>query len=175
MNQRHSHRDDLTGEHKLGDMGQVVFAALFFIIWIGDTFFFRFSTFPNDYVPVYIRGTVGILLLIISAYLMKSGLQIVFGDVRENPGVIRKGVFGVVRHPVYLSEILLYSGFLVLHISLAASAVWIAAIIFLNKISKYEENLLLERFGEDYRKYMEEVPMWLPRIKKKLRHNDSNT
>lgn len=167
MNQRHSHREDLTGEHKFSDAGQIVFALLFFIIWIGDTFFFKSTTFLNNYVPLVVRVIVGAILLAASVYLVKSGLSIVFGEVREKPDVIRKGVFGIVRHPVYLSEVLLYSGFLALHISLAAAAVWIAAIVFLYKISKYEETLLLDRFGEDYRKYMKEVPMWFPRIRKR--------
>ena len=169
MNQkRHSHRDDLTGEHMLSDTGQIIFAVLFFIVWIGDTLFLKSTTFLNDYVPLAVRVIVGAILLAASVYLVKSGLSIVFGEVREKPEVIRKGVFGIVRHPVYLSEVLLYSGLLILNISLAAAAVWIAAIIFLYKISKHEENLLLERFGEDYRKYMEEVPMWVPRIGKKI-------
>jgi hypothetical protein len=59
--------------------------------------------------------------------------------------VIRESVFGVVRHPVYLSEILFYLGLLMLSLSLA-----------------YEEKLLLARFGKDYAKYKREVPMWLP-------------
>jgi protein-S-isoprenylcysteine O-methyltransferase Ste14 len=70
----------------------------------------------------------------------------------------------VVRHPVYLAEILLYLGLLVGNMSLAALGVWIGAVIFLHRISRYEENLLLARFGEEYRQYMTRVPMWLPRI-----------
>ena len=30
------HRDDLAGEHSLGDAGQIFFALLFFGIWITD-------------------------------------------------------------------------------------------------------------------------------------------
>jgi protein-S-isoprenylcysteine O-methyltransferase Ste14 len=81
--------------------------------------------------------------------------------------VIRKGVFGVIRHPVYLSEILLYLGFLMLSLSMAAAGVWAITILFLHYISKYEEKLLLSRFGDDYTKYIQEVPMWLPRFWKK--------
>ena len=84
-----------------------------------------------------------------------------------NPGVIRKSVFSVVRHSVYLSEILLYLGLLILSISLAASVVWIIAIVFLHYISRYEERLLVTRFGRDYEQYMHEVPMWIPRVRKR--------
>ena len=80
------------------------------------------------------------------------------------PAVIRHGVFGVVRHPIYLSEVLLYLGLLLLRTSLAAVAVWLVAIAFLHYLSRHEEKLLLERFGDDYARYMEDVPMYFPRI-----------
>ena len=160
-------RDDLTGEHAVGDAGQIVLACLFAAIWIADTFFFRFTTSLNQYVPIGARIPPGVVLLILSGYLAKTSLFIVFGEEREKPGVIRKSVFGVVRHPVYLSELLLYLGLLMLSISLAAAVVWVVAFGFLHTISRYEERLLLARFGEDYEKYMREVPMWLPRFRKR--------
>ena len=160
-------REDLTGEHALGDTGQIVIAILFIVTWVADTFFFRYSTFLNDVVPNSIRIPLGVIVLGVSAYLSIAGLSIVFGKVRETPAVIREGVFNVVRHPVYLSEILLYLGLLMLSISLIAAIVWIIAIVFLHYISRHEEKLLLERFGENYKLYMEEVPMWFPRFRRK--------
>lgn len=52
-------------------------------------------------------------------------------------------------------------------IVLAAAVVWVIAIGFLHYISRYEERLFLSRFGEDYEKYMREVPMWFPRLRKR--------
>lgn len=160
-------RDDLTGEHTFGDIGQVVLACLLATTWIADTFFFKQTTFLNQYVPLYARIPFGVVLLVLSGYLAKTSLSIVFGEERENPVVIRKGVFNVVRHPVYLSEILFYLGLLILSISLAAAVVWVIAIGFLHYISRYEERLLLARFGEEYGQYMLEVPMWFPRLWKR--------
>ena len=173
MTQQHTRRKaqrqrgDLTGEHTVGDAGQIVLACLFAATWILDTFFFKYTTFLNQYVPLVIRIPLGVILLVLSGYLAKTGMSIVFGEKREQPGVIRKGVFNVVRHPIYLSEILLYLGFLMLSISLAAAVVWVIAILFLHYISRYEERLLLARFGEDYAQYMREVPMWIPRLRKR--------
>jgi protein-S-isoprenylcysteine O-methyltransferase Ste14 len=160
-------RDDLTGEHAVGDAGQAVLACLFAATWITDTFFFQYSTFLNQYVPLGFKITFGVVLLVLSGYLARTGMAIVFGEKRKTPGVIRKSVFNVVRHPVYLSEILLYLGLLMLSISLAAGVVWIIAIGFLHYISRFEERLLLARFGEEYELYMREVPMWIPRIRKR--------
>ena len=163
----HSHREDLTGEHSFGDAGQLLLAVLFAAVWVADSFFFRYTTFLNQYVSLWIRVPPGIILLVLSGYMARAGLSIVFGEERENPGVIKKGVFKVVRHPVYLGEILLYLGLLMLNISLAAAGVWIAAIGFLHYISRYEEKLLIARFGEEYERYRREVPMWFPRLRKR--------
>jgi len=160
-------RDDLVGEHAVGDVGQIVLACLFAATWITDTFFFQYSTFLNQYVPLGVKIPLGVVLLVLSGYLARTGLSLVFGEERKKPGVIRKSVFNVVRHPVYLSEILLYLGLLMLSISLAATMVWVIAIGFLHYISRYEERLLLARFGKEYELYMREVPMWVPRLRKR--------
>ena len=160
-------RDDLTGEHSLGDAGQIVFALLFFGIWIADSFFLEYSTQLNNTVPAMVRKPIGIMLLCLSGYCAWSGLRTVFGEVRETPSVVRKGVFGVVRHPIYLSEVLLYLGLFLLNMSLLAGAVWIGATAFLYYLSRYEEELLMKRFGEDYITYMRDVGMWIPRLRRK--------
>jgi len=160
-------REDLTGEHAVGDAGQLVLACLFAATWILDAFFLKYTTFLNHSIPPGIRIPFGVVLLFLSGYLAKKGMSIVFGEKRENPGVIRKSVFNVVRHPIYLSEILLYLGFLMLSISLAAVFVWVIAILFLYFISRYEERMLLARFGQDYERYIQEVPMFIPRLWKK--------
>jgi protein-S-isoprenylcysteine O-methyltransferase Ste14 len=157
------HRDHLTGEHAFGDAGQLALALLFGATWIADTFFLRITTGLGRHVPLGIRLLLAIVLLALAAYLAREGLSIVFGPERGEPGVIRRGVFSVVRHPIYLGEILAYLGFLMLSPSLGAAVVWAIAIVFLHLISRYEERLLLARYGEAYEAYMREVPMWIPR------------
>lgn len=160
-------RDDLTGEHGCGDVGQLLFALLFFGVWIADSFFLRYTIQLNEVVPTLVRKPIGVVVLCVSAYCAWSGLRIVFGEVREKPSVIRKGVFGVVRHPIYLSEVLLYLGLFMLTMSLAAGVVCIGASGFLYYLSRHEEKLLLERFGEDYASYRRDVGMWIPRVRRK--------
>ncbi len=164
---KYASREDLIGENHLSDIGQILFALIFFSVWISDTFFFKFSTFQGRYFLPFVRIPLGIIVLLISAFLAWTGLRVVFGERREVPRVIRKSVFGFVRHPIYLSEILLYLGLLIVRISLVAAVVWIFAITFLHYISRYEERLLLLHFGAEYKQYMDEVPMWIPLIRKK--------
>jgi len=160
-------RDDLTGEHVVSDAGQIILALLFFTTWIADSFFLKHTTILNQYIPLAVQIPVVIVLLILSGYLAVTGLSIVFGEKRQKPCVIKKSVFKVVRHPIYLSEILLYLGLLVLSISLAAAVIWIIAIGFFHYISRHEEKLLLARFGEEYEQYMREVPVWVPHLWRK--------
>ena len=160
-------RDDLTGEHAVGDAGQVVLTCLFAATWIADTFFF--STRPSSTSTCHLasESLLESFCWFYQTTWREHGPIHRVGEERETPGVIRESVFSVVRHPVYLSEILLYPGLLMLSISLAAAVVWVVAIGFLHYISRYEERLLLERFGEEYELYMREVPMWIPRFRKR--------
>jgi len=161
------HRDELTGEHTFGDAGQLIIAVCFLVVWVLDSFVLKYTTYLNDYIPLAVQITLGVIILVVAVYMARTGMNIVFNEVRETPGVIRKGLFGVVRHPIYISEMLLYLGLLFIRTSLAAAAIWIIAIGFLHYLSKYEEKLLLERFGDDYRKYMKDVPMYLPRLRRR--------
>ena len=167
QNKKHHQREDLIGEYFAGDAGQIILALLFSGTWITDSFFLEYTTFINQYIPPAVKIPVGLVFLIIAGYLSIKGLSIVFGEKREEPCVIKKGVFNIVRHPIYLSEILLYLGLLILNSSMAAAVVWIIGIGFLHYISRYEESLLLARFGKEYEQYMKEVPMWIPRLRKR--------
>ena len=164
---RYHDREDLIGEHRLGDAGQLIFFFIFTGVWIVDSFFLRYSTFLAEYIPLYLRIPISAIILFCAGYLSKKGLNIVFGEIREEPKVIRKGVFSIVRHPIYVGELLLYLGLLVLTFSLISAGVWLLIIIFLYYISKHEEKLLLGKFGEEYEKYINDVPMLIPRIKNK--------
>jgi len=161
---KHKGRPDLIGEHKIGDAGQAVFAVLFGLVYVADSFIFNFSTYLNEIVPNIIRVIAGTIVLILSGFFSLAGMRKVFTEVRDKPELIRKGVFSIVRHPVYFGEILLYLGLLLFSMSIASAIIWILAIIFLNYIARYEEKILVDHFGEEYRAYMKEVPRWIPKI-----------
>jgi protein-S-isoprenylcysteine O-methyltransferase Ste14 len=158
----HADREDLAGEHKAGDAGQVILGIVFLIVWILDSFVLKYTTIPAGNIAWYFRFIPGIILLIISGYLARAGLRIVFGEKRETPGVITEGVFSIVRHPIYLGCILFYPGLICFTLSLSSVAVWILIILFYWFISRHEEKLLLQKFGKEYEDYMNRVPMLLP-------------
>jgi len=164
---KHNGRPDLPGEHKWGDLGQIILFVIFFATWITDSFVLKFSTFLSDHISWYIRVPLSLIILIFSSYLARAGLKIVFGAEREKLVVIREGVFNYVRHPIYLGAILLYLGLIFLTLSILAAAIWFIIILFYYFISRYEEKILLAEFGDQYKDYMEVVPMLIPSLLKK--------
>lgn len=163
----HHNRDDLAGEHVFGDLGQVILMLLFLTAWIIDSFVIRYSIFLSETVPLIVRLSASFIVFLVAGYLAKVGLRIVFGEVREEPVVIRQGVFNIIRHPVYLGAMLFYLGMLIMTFSIIAAIIFLFIIAFYHFIAKKEEEILLEKFGKDYEAYMKEVPMWLPRSRKK--------
>ncbi len=159
---QHAGREDLTGEHKLGDTVQLILLLIFLAVWVLDSFVLGFSTFLAESVPWFIRYPAGIILLIFTFFLERSGLGTVFGKPQETPHVITGGVFSVVRHPIYLGAILGYAGMICMTLSLASAAILIVIVAFYVYISRYEEKLLTRRFGNEYREYMKKVPMLCP-------------
>lgn len=159
---RHDNRKDLAGEHAFGDLGQIISLAVFLATWITDSFFVKFSTHFSEYAPLYIRITLAIVILMVAGYLATQGLTIVFAEVRQEPMVIREGVFSIVRHPIYLGAILFYLSFLALFFSTVTALVWAVIILFYIYLCKHEEKLLIEKFGNDYEQYRSETPMLLP-------------
>ena len=162
LRKSHQHRSDLTGERAYSDLGQLILLIIFLVVWIADSFVFKYSTFLNQYLSNYIRVPIALIILVISGLLAWAGLKIVFGEIREEPQVITIGVFSIVRHPIYLGSILLYLGFILLSLSLLSILVWFVIIIFYYMISRYEEKLLTQRFGSIYEEYKKKVPMLLP-------------
>jgi protein-S-isoprenylcysteine O-methyltransferase Ste14 len=152
------------GEHPFGDAGQLIALGLFLIVWVGDSFFLHKSTFLSDYLPLYVRLVILVLTLVTGMFLFGSGHVVVSHDQRPNT-VIATGAFRYVRHPLYLSSILVYFGLTVSTLSLFSFALLVGIWIFHNYIAGYEERLLEAKFGEDYRRYKQRTGKWVPRIR----------
>ena len=157
----------LTGEYRWGDAGQLILLLIFLAIWITDSFIFHYSTFLNEHIPNVIRMPVAMIVIIAGWLLARGGMKAVFGTHRDQPEVIATGAFRIVRHPIYLGAILFYLGAIISTMSLASAIFWIAIIGFYIWISRYEEKILIEEFGNDYINYRNKIGMLFPRWKKR--------
>jgi protein-S-isoprenylcysteine O-methyltransferase Ste14 len=163
---RHSYekRVDLAGEYRWGDAGQIILFVIFVIGMVSDLFFIKVSGSWQDVIPWYFPVIIFIPLIFISGYLVQSGLKKIFKEERKELEVISSGVFGIVRHPIYLGSILIFLSFTILSLSIVALIIWFVIIIFYYYLCTYEEKLLIGKLGKKYRDYMNEIPMLIPRI-----------
>jgi protein-S-isoprenylcysteine O-methyltransferase Ste14 len=162
MDAPHSSGRELAGEHAFTDIGQLLLYAVFLITWIMDSFIFRYSLFLAVHVPAYIRIPVGIAVLIASTLLALSAHKVLFGEPEGKSGVIATGPFSLVRHPLYLGSWLFSVGLAITTFSASSAAVSLVILIFYSLMARYEERLLLQKFGDEYREYQARVPMFFP-------------
>jgi len=158
----HEHRPDIAGEHRFGDLIQGLFLILFIGAVVIDRLFLKTSAILSPYFSIWLRIPISILILWFAWYLAVGGLRIVFGEIREKPVVVNQGVFSQMRHPIYLGGILMYLAALVLTLSMIAAILWVFIILYYGFLARFEEKLLIEKFGDEYRLYMQQVPMWIP-------------
>ena len=143
-----------------------MFLAFFLVVWVGDSFFARKSSFLADSVPLYIRLVILVLSLVTAALLFRSGHVVVSHEHRPTD-VVSTGAFRYVRHPLYLGCLLFYMGLAVSTVSLFSLALLVLIFVFYNYIAGYEEKLLVQSFGERYSSYKKNTGKWMPRISKK--------
>jgi len=152
------------GEHPFGDAGQLILLLCFMIVWVGDSFFLRVSTFLSAYLPLYARLLIMLLAMIVAAYLAKSGHVVVSHEHRP-AGVLSSGAFRYVRHPLYLASLLFYFGLAVSTGCLFSFGLLVVIFFFYDYIASYEEKLLEVKFGEEYLHYKQNTGKWLPNFK----------
>ncbi|MBW1803713.1 MAG: isoprenylcysteine carboxylmethyltransferase family protein [Deltaproteobacteria bacterium] len=162
----HDRREDLCEEHPYGDAGQIVAFVLFLVVWSLDSFLFHFSTMLSDHIPLVIRLVLAALGFVLAGYIAFTVHRILFDEHRDPPSVINTGAFSMVRHPLYLSVLLLYIGFLFTTLSIASVLLFLGIFIFYDVIAIFEEKKLEEKFGEKYIRYKEKTPRWIPGFKR---------
>jgi protein-S-isoprenylcysteine O-methyltransferase Ste14 len=162
---KHSEHPHLTGEYRWGDTGQLILFVLFLGLWITDSFVFHYSTSLLEGISNYIRLVLAVPVLIAGWILARGGMKAVFGTARDKPGVISSGVFRIVRHPIYTGAILFYLGAILMTMSIVSAAVWVLIIGFYIYISRYEERILTEAFGNDYLEYKKKTGMLFPKFR----------
>lgn len=95
------------------------------------------------------------------AYIQRGGLnkRVYAKDL------VTEGMFGVCRNPLYVGNMLLYSGFFLFHGNPLVVVLGIGLFAFIYQcIVLAEENFLGKKFGDAYRAYCRDVPRWALRF-----------
>jgi protein-S-isoprenylcysteine O-methyltransferase Ste14 len=74
------------------------------------------------------------------------------------------GAYARVRHPQYIGFVLIMTGFLVQWPTLVTLAMYPVLVFMYARLAKREEADMLAQFGDEYRRYMESVPPFIPRF-----------
>ena len=122
--------------------------------------------------PTIISMIIGFVIALSGELIRFWGVSWAGSETRTTGGaggtfLIISGPFAFVRNPLYVGNILLYTGIGIMSWSLFPY-LQIAAILFFavqyHFIVLEEENYLKEKFGEAYKKYLENVPGFIPRF-----------
>ncbi|HYO21666.1 MAG TPA: isoprenylcysteine carboxylmethyltransferase family protein, partial [Flavisolibacter sp.] len=143
------------------------FAALIAVVWyqvsIPTVHFYKpsFIVVALGYL-VTITG-FGIMLTCIKKYFMSlSGLRSLFQET-VYPELIITGIHRYVRHPLYLGTFLFIWGLAVLFPYLSLVIANLVITVYTLIAIRFEEDKLVEEFGEQYRVYKKEVPKIIPK------------
>jgi protein-S-isoprenylcysteine O-methyltransferase Ste14 len=110
------------------------------------------------------------ILLILSAwsglagYFTLKGKGQAVGNFENTTVLVKSGVFGLIRHPLYFSLLLLGTGIMMKNLSLPSIASGILNLVALWFTARTEEKEMIYKFGQQYRDYISETKMFIPFI-----------
>lgn len=110
----------------------------------------------------YVGGVilvVGIILVFLPKFVFRSkGKPEKEKDWTETTIVVDTGIYAVVRHPLYLGWLLMYVALILLSQHWLTAIIGIPGMACIYLISRQEDQHLIEKFGDDYKHYMQKVP-----------------
>ena len=119
---------------------------------------------PKISLPLWITLSTGAGLFTFSMILYFFAFKELGGFQPKEKKLIKGGVYGLIRHPMYLAEMLWPIDW-----AIAFGALWASLVApFFSTYFIYllleEEKELAALFGEEYREYEKHVPRFLPKI-----------
>lgn len=117
---------------------------------------------------------IGFAIAVSGELVRLWGVSWAGSETRTTGGVggtylVISGPFGHVRNPLYVGNILMYLGLGIMSMALFPYLQIVAILFFIMQyqfIVKEEEGFLVKKFGNDYQKYLENVPRFFPRVTK---------
>lgn len=97
-------------------------------------------------------------------YLLSSAWPVLY-KARKNHELATTGPYAYVRHPQYDGFILVMIGFLIQWPTILTLIMFPILVWMYKRLARIEEKEILKEFGEEYSRYMAEVPGFIPRLK----------
>lgn len=96
-------------------------------------------------------------------WLISAGWQALYRAQRSHT-LATTGIYAWVRHPQYVGFVLVMFGFLLQWPTLLTLAMFPLLVFMYVRLARSEERESLAEFGQAYRRYMDEVPAFIPRL-----------
>jgi len=118
--------------------------------------------------PFSLHQVVSWILLILSAWAGLSGYFLLkrkgnsTGNFENTTILVKSGIYGLIRHPLYLSLFLLGSGVMMKDPGVPAIALGVINLIAVYFTARIEEKEMIAKFGDPYREYKKETKMFIP-------------
>ncbi|HNP51239.1 Protein-S-isoprenylcysteine O-methyltransferase Ste14 [Nitrosomonas aestuarii] len=101
--------------------------------------------------------------LIILGFVILSSSWKVLHAAQKNHLLATTGLYSRIRHPQYIGFIFIMFGFLVMWPTILTLAMLPILIFMYYKLAKSEEKVLVKEFGDEYKRYMQNVPAFIPK------------
>jgi len=147
------------------------YAMYCFCLLLGVVFgiLLRINNSLNLYSNSVLFPLFGILLMIIGSSIrliaistLKKAFTVNLA-ISKDQQLIEKGFYKVIRHPAYLGSIISFLGFGICYGNIVSILIIaIPYIFYIVTIIKYEEKMLIEKFGDEYKEYMEKTYRLIP-------------
>ena len=155
----------------------VSFGMIYFpLLNIYFSFFERF----NYNFPLYLKIFSSITLVISSIIFYLSHKELAdnwtpFVEVKDKQNLIKTGIYKYIRHPMYLScwMFVLFQGFVLSNIFIGIAGILTWANLYFIRIP-FEEKMMIDEFGNEYKEYMESTGRLFPKFKKCHKNNNAN-
>lgn len=146
-------------------------------LWIGILVVIVFVVSLIDWIfgVTFVLIDLLVALLAFAVPALISGILLVLSFKALSPGIamgrrselVTTGIYAYIRHPHYLSNMLLSFSVAMLFRSWMALFTAFCSVPLTYLLTLSEERHLKRRFGKSYAEYASEVPMFIPRIRKR--------
>ncbi|RCU51044.1 isoprenylcysteine carboxylmethyltransferase family protein [Corallincola holothuriorum] len=105
------------------------------------------------------------MLLIVVGFIVLSSAWHVLHQAQQRGELATSGLYAACRHPQYVAFILIMFAFLLQWPTIPTLVMFPILVVVYFRLAKREERIALDEFGDDYRRYMEITPAWIPKFK----------